>query len=80
MRRYEQVEGREDQETFVSIDYEERTVSVYSNRATVMNRMVGAGYEPTREFSLDGEVCACEWVFPSSSIGKFMRTGLFKFD
>ena len=81
MSKYNQVDILEEQETFVSIDYLQKEVVVYSNRATVMNRMTNLGYEPTREFKeLDGTVGGAEWVFPTSMIGKFLRTGIFGYN
>lgn len=81
MAKYKQVDLLEEQESFVSIDYLLKEVTVYSNRATVMNRMDRLGYKPTREFlELDGTVGGAEWVFPTSMIGKFLRTGIFGYN
>ena len=76
--KYEQKDSIEEQETFINIDYFEKKVVVYSNRATVMNKMVGAGYKPTTEFKDDsGAVCACEWSLPIEQLGKFVKMNLF---
>ena len=75
--KYEQKDSIEEQETFISIDYFEKQVVVYSNRATVMNKMVGAGYKPTTEFHEDGVVCACEWRLPIEELGRFVKMNMF---
>lgn len=78
-----QVACPEEQETFINIDYYSRTVKVYTTKATVMRRMLRAGYEPSDVGYLVGNhesPTDMTWIFPSSDVGKFLRTGLFKFD
>lgn len=72
-----QVADLDDQETHVLIDYKAKTLKIYTNRATVMNRMLRAGYEPKSVDKVDGQVYAHSYEFPMSMVGKFMRTGLF---
>lgn len=75
-----QIAPREEQETQVMIDYEARQIVVYSNRATVCNRIMRLGYEPDVVEKENGSPYAMTWRLPTSEIGKFMRTGIFKFD
>lgn len=75
-----QIAEIEDTETHVVIDYEKRQLIIYTNRATVMNRLQRAGYEPVIENKVDGEIYSRTYVFPTKDIGNFMRTGIFKYD
>lgn len=67
-------------ETLLSISYAERILNIYTNRATVMNRILKCGYTPTKIFKMEGEIEGMEFEVSTKEIGKFMRTGLFKFD
>ena len=80
MKKLKQVIEQESQETSINIDYYTRTLSIYTTKATVMNRMSNLGYEPKQVHHMDGEVCDAYYEFPTSDIGKFLRTGIFKFD
>jgi hypothetical protein len=80
MKDMAQIAPREEQETHVHIDYEERQIIIYSNRATVCNRICRLGHEPDILEYENGEVYAMTWRLPTSEVGKFMRTGIFKFD
>lgn len=75
-----QIAEIEDTETHVVIDYEKRQLIIYTNRATVMNRLQRAGYEHVSEDKVDGEIYSRTYVFPTKDIGNFMRTGIFKYD
>lgn len=75
---YEQKSFIEERETQISIDYYTKTVVVYSNNSTVMNRMVRKGYTPTREFKEGSDVVACEWTFPMAELKHFATASLFR--
>jgi len=75
-----QIAEIEDTETSIVIDYEKKQLIIYTNRATVMNRLQRAGYKPVIEDKVDGEICSRTYVFPTKNIGNFMRTGIFKYD
>lgn len=80
MKKVKQMVEQDSQETTINIDYYQRILSIYTSRATVINRMTSLGYEPKEVHHMDGEVCDAYYEFPTSDIGKFLRTGLFKFD
>ena len=75
-----QVALLEDTETHISIDYEMKKLRIYTNRATVMNRLERLGYKHTSEDKVDGEVYSRCYEFGTKEIGSFLRTGIFKFD
>lgn len=80
MKKVKQVIEQESQETSINIDYYGRILSIYTTKATVINRMSDLGYEPIETHTMDGEICDAYYEFPTKDIGKFLRTGLFKFD
>ena len=80
MDKVKQIIDQESQETTINIDYYARTLCIYTTKATVMNRLSSLGYEPLETHRMDGEVCDAYYEFPSKEIGKFLRTGIFKFD
>lgn len=80
LEKMEQKIDIEEQETMISIDYAMKEIVIYSTRASVVNRMIRQGYEPTKTFYLDNEPCGAEWRYPTSMIGKFVRTGLFSYN
>jgi hypothetical protein len=75
-----QVALLEDTETQIVIDYEMKKLRIYTNRATVMNRLERLGYGPVKEEKVDGEVFSRSYVFETKDIGNFLRTSIFKFD
>jgi len=75
-----QIATLEDTETDIVIDYEMKKIRIYTNRATVMNRLERLGYKPTKEDTADGQIYSRSYVFETSEIGNFLRTGIFKFD
>lgn len=77
---YKQVAKPDETETIVAIDYLDKEFKIWTNRATVMNRLVKLGYKPTGTGTIDGEVYNLEFTFPTKMIGQFMRTGIFKYD
>lgn len=75
-----QISDKESTETILNISYADKVLNIYSNRATVINRILKQGYKPARIFRMDGEIEAMEFEVSTKEIGKFMRTGLFKYD
>ncbi len=80
MKKVKQVIEQESQETSIIIDYYARILSIYTTKATVINRLTSLGYEPTDYHTMDGEICDAYYEFSTKDIGKFLRTGIFKFD
>jgi hypothetical protein len=72
-----QVAELEEQETDVVLDYREKKIMLYTNRATIMNRLERAGYKYEKQDTVDGEIYSRSYVFPLEDVGKFMRTGIF---
>lgn len=70
----------EETETHIVIDYQDKKLRLYTNRATVMNRLERAGYKHIKQDIVDGQVYSRNYVFETSEIGKFLRTSIFKFD
>ncbi|MBP1925861.1 hypothetical protein J2Z76_001722 [Sedimentibacter acidaminivorans] len=62
------------------IDYEAKRLRLYTNRATVMNRLERLGYEHSKQDTIDGKIYSRSYEFDTSEIGSFLRTGIFKFD
>ena len=75
-----QLAPQEETETIIRIDYQERKLVIYTNKATIMNRLEKIGYSHKRQETADGEVYSREYEFSSKEIGKFLRTSVFKFD
>jgi len=75
-----QISLLEDTETDIVIDYVDKKLRIYTNRATVMNRLERLGYEPVKEDRVDGHIYSRSYVFETSDIGSFLRTSIFKFD
>ena len=68
----------EETETHINVDYSTKTVYVWTNRASVMNRMARKGFTHSKESTLDGQVSDREYEFPLSEISKVASAGLFK--
>lgn len=75
-----QIADLQDTETHISIDYEMKKLKIYTNRATVMNRLERLGYKHTSEDKVDGQTYSRCYEFDTKEIGSFLRTGIFKFD
>lgn len=75
-----QITSLEESETHILLDYFDKKIKIYSTRASVNRRMIKAGYIPTKEHKIDGEIYALSFEFPTSQIGKFLRTSIFKYD
>lgn len=77
---YKQVIEQESQETNINIDYFDKKIRIYTNKATVMNRLIRLGYIPVKVDKLKDEVCSMNFEFNTKDIGKFLRTSIFKYD
>lgn len=76
-----QVADLDSTETIINIDYLTNTLNIYSNKATVLRRMLKHGYVPTRVFKMDEEkIEGMEFEVTTKNLGKFLRTGIFKYD
>lgn len=75
-----QVADIEDQETDIVIDYRNKKLMIYTNRATVMNRLDRMELAYIKQDLLDGQVYSRQYEVPSKDLGTFLRTGIFKFD
>ncbi|MFA6941916.1 MAG: hypothetical protein WCQ54_13215 [Clostridiaceae bacterium] len=77
---YKQVIEQESQETNINIDYFEKKVRIYTNKATVMNRMEKAGYKPVEVESMDNKPCSCTYEFSFIEFPRLISTSMFKCD
>lgn len=73
-----QVALLEETETTINVDYQDKKVYVWTNRATVMNRMARKGFTHSTESTLDGQVCDRAYTFELNEISKVASAGLFK--
>ena len=80
MEELKQVCDYESTETMINIDYCAKTLKIYTTKATVMNRMARMGYEYSKQEMDAGQVFSRTYEFGTKDIGKFLRTGIFKFD
>lgn len=77
---YKQVIEQESQETHINIDYSEKKIYIDTNKAAVMNRMTRLGYKPVKFEKINGEICGMVFELDTKDIGKFLRTGIFKYN
>lgn len=73
-----QISNPEERETHINIDYFEEKIKIYTNNATVINRMARNGYEFIKEDTLDGEVYSRTYEFPLNMLSKFATSTIFK--
>lgn len=52
---------REEQETIVNIDYEERTLNLYTTRKSVANKLLKRVGEPSEIETIDGKICSVSY-------------------
>lgn len=76
----QQVIEAECQETFINIDYFNKKLKIYTNRATVMKRLLRKGYKPSKVETMQDKICSMTFEFNSKDIGNFLRTSIFKYD
>ena len=55
MKRWAQVD-RDEQETHINIDYGNRTITVYTSRKAVYDKLLKRGITPTRVNKIKGEI------------------------
>lgn len=67
-----------ERETHIIVNYPEDNIWIYTNHATVMNRMDRVGYEYKSEEYLDGQVYSRRYEFPMKMLAKFATSTLFK--
>lgn len=67
-----------ERETHIIVNYPDDDIWIYTNHATVMNRMARAGYKYTSEEYLDGQVYSRRYEFPMKMLAKFATSTLFK--
>lgn len=72
-----QLAAIEEQEAIISIDYLEGVVSVYTNKAFVMNRINAKGFTPTYEY-VKGEIFGAIYEIPMKDLSKIMHSTIFK--
>lgn len=73
-----QISDPKERETHIVVNYPEDYIWIYTNHATVMNRMARAGYEYKGEVYLDGQVYSRRYEFPMKMLAKFVTSTLFK--
>lgn len=81
MEKYKEVRQAsdiEEREVHISIDYGTRTILLYTNHSTVMNRLGRLGYKPYREETIGGKPYSRSYEFPMKEINKVMQVTLYK--
>ena len=73
-----QISEPDERESHIWIDHFEKTIKIYSNNSTVLNRMARLGYTHEKEDLVDGEVLSRTYTFPISMISKFATATIFK--
>lgn len=77
---YKQISEPESQEANINIDYFDRKIRIYINKATVMNRMTRAGYLPVKIEAINGEICSLLYEFDFNDFPRIISSGMFKCD
>jgi len=72
-----QVVPIEEQETIINLDYEEKTIYVYTSKASVINRLERGGYVHYAENYLDGEICSRSYKIPFKNGSKIVTGKYF---
>ena len=67
-----------ERESTIVVDYAEKVLLVYTNHATVFNRLARKGYKHVQEELLDGEVYSRSYVIPFDDMPKIISSGIFK--
>lgn len=76
----QQVIEPECQETLINIDYFDKSIKIFTTRATIMKRMLRKGYRPSKVETIQDRICSMTFEFDSKDIGNFLRTSIFKYD
>lgn len=72
-----QVAEIDSQETHISLDYEMNKIRIYSNKATVMNRLDRMGYRHIKQDTIEGQIYSRSYEFPLSEAVKFLKVNIF---
>ena len=72
-----QIVSLEEQETIITIEYETKQLSIYTNRYVVARRIMAKGYTPVKEYKCSEGVHAVEFRVPTSEISKFLKSNIF---
>lgn len=76
--KIEQIAGKEAQESTIVFDYEMQKIYVYSNKASVMRRMVKKGFKPTHVEYQAEKIYSLEFTIPMKDASKVLLTTIFK--
>lgn len=68
----------EETETHIGVSYIDKYIYIYTNKATVMNRMERAGIEHYKEGYMNGEIWDRDYKIPFKDMVKVIKVGLFK--
>ncbi len=79
MENIKQIATLEDQETTITISYTDKMISVYTNRSTVMGRMLKKGFIPEEKFYLRGELEGMVFRIPMSKMGAILKKTVFSY-
>jgi hypothetical protein len=75
-----QIAALEEQETHLLIDYEIRKLIIYTNKATIINRLARLGYMHTKQDTVDGQIYSRTYEFDTNDIKRFLKNSIFKYD
>lgn len=73
-----QIIEQECQETNINIDYYDKVIRIYTNKSTVMNRLLNMNYEPKNIDKMNGEICSVSFEFTFDKFPSFIGKGVFK--
>lgn len=73
-----QISDINEREVHLSMCYGDRTILLYTNHSTVMNRLGRLGYKPFKEETVGGEVYSRSYSFPMDEINQIMKVTLYK--
>lgn len=54
----------EEQETIINIDYEKSTVTIYTSKKSIYNRLVKKIGNPTKHFYTNKKISSAKWEIP----------------
>lgn len=79
MDKIKQVVSKDEQETMITMDNGAGLIMVYTNVATVMNRMVESDFNYySEQTNKKGQVMARQYKLPLSEMAKFLKVKLYK--
>lgn len=81
MEKYEpipQVTPAEDRETTITIEHSHNTIVIWSNNATILNRLGEEGFIHYAEQTKKGKVLARQFRLPISQLSKVLKVKLYK--